>query len=215
MPNKRAQDFRGCAILLLSGSLTPLADRIIDRPGWAEGHHPHRLEFGQHERDITQRGPHILLSGYLWILAELHEPQEVYNDGAFENFTSKKAAPDALLWLEHGKPIVYAKGTKGLRLNRATLALEVVPVPDGNVEGLDILVHDETNKTIAQLLLDMPFGEFPIALGVLYCDPAPAFDTSVVEQNSKAAAGKKRDLNALLRKGDTWSVEPNAPPTDA
>ena len=146
---------------------------------------------------------------------EIYQNCVVYNDGAFDNFASKKAAPDALLWLEHGKPMLYAKGTKGLKLNRQTLALEVVAVPDGNVEGLDVLVHDETNRTIAQLLLDMPLGAFPIALGVIYCDPAPAFEAAVVEQTAKAVAGKKRDLNALLRKGDTWSVEPNAPPTDA
>ena len=65
----------------------------------------------------------------------------------------------------------------------------------------DILVHDETNKTIAQLLIDMPFGSFPIALGVIYCDPAPAFDAAVIEQNPKVAAGKKRDLNALAAQG--------------
>ena len=68
-------------------------------------------------------------------------------------------------------------------------------------------MHDETNKTIARLLMEMPFGNFPVALGIIYCDPTPAFDSSVVEQNRKIAAGKKRDLNGLLRKGDTWSVE--------
>jgi 2-oxoglutarate ferredoxin oxidoreductase subunit beta len=146
---------------------------------------------------------------------EIYQNCIVYNDGAFENFASKKAAADAQLWLEHGKPMLFAKGTKGLKLNRESLALEVVVVPDGNADGLDILVHDETNRTIAQLLLDMPFGAFPIALGVLYCDPAPAFDTSVVAQNAKAAVGKVRDLNALLRKGDTWTVEADAPPGDA
>ncbi len=88
-----------------------------------------------------------------------------------------------------------------------------MPVTDGNVEGLDLLVHDETNKAIAQLLLDMPFGNFPIALGVIYCDPAPTFDSAIVEQSCKAATGKRRDLNALLRKGETWSVD--APLVDA
>ena len=78
---------------------------------------------------------------------EIYSNCIVFNDGAFENFAGKKAAPDALLWLEHGKPMLFAKGTKGLHLNRDSLALEVVAVPDGNVEGLDILVHDETNKT--------------------------------------------------------------------
>jgi 2-oxoglutarate/2-oxoacid ferredoxin oxidoreductase subunit beta len=138
---------------------------------------------------------------------EIYQNCIVYNDAAFERFTSKKAAPDALLWLEHGKPMLFANGSKGLRLNAERCALEVVTVADGNTEGLGILVHDETNKTIAQLLVDMPFGEFPIALGVIYCNPAPTFESAVVEQNRQAAASKPRDLNLLLRKGETWSVD--------
>jgi 2-oxoglutarate ferredoxin oxidoreductase subunit beta len=46
-----------------------------------------------------------------------------------------------------------------------------------------------------------------MALGVIYCDPTPAFDSAVIEQHNKASAGKMRDLNALLRRGDTWSVD--------
>ena len=49
-----------------------------------------------------------------------------------------------------------------------------------------------------------------MALGVIYCDPTPAFDSAVIEQNNKASAGKMRDLNALLRRGDTWSVDRDA-----
>jgi 2-oxoglutarate ferredoxin oxidoreductase subunit beta len=137
---------------------------------------------------------------------EIFQNCPVYNDAVFDEFAGKKAAPDALLWVEHGKPLVYAKGTKGLRLNRERMALEVVPVEDGKIEGLDILVHDETNKTVAQMLLDLPFGAFPVALGVLYCNPVSTLEGAVIEQGLKAAAGRKRDLGALLSKGETWTV---------
>ena len=106
--------------------------------------------------------------------------------------------------------MLFANGTKGLRLNRDRLTLEVVPVADQDPIAADVLVHDETNKSIAQLLIDMPFGNFPMALGVIYCDPMSAFDSAVIEQNHKASAGKMRDLNALLRRGDTWSVDGDA-----
>jgi 2-oxoglutarate ferredoxin oxidoreductase subunit beta len=140
---------------------------------------------------------------------EIYQNCIVYNDAVFNEFAGKNAAPDALLWVEHGEPLVYAKGTKGLRLNRERMALEVVPVEDGKTDGLDILVHDETNKLIAQLLLDMPFGAFPVAMGVLYCNPAPTLEGAVVEQRSRAA-GRKRDLATLLSKGETWTVGPAA-----
>jgi 2-oxoglutarate ferredoxin oxidoreductase subunit beta len=143
---------------------------------------------------------------------EIYSNCVVYNNAAFEKFVGKKAAPDAQLWLETGKPMLFANGTKGLRLDRDSLTLEVVSMADQDPAAAGILVHDETNKTIAQLLIDMPFGSFPVAFGVIYCDPTPAFDGAVIEQNRTAAAGKIRDLNALLRKGDTWSVEDDAAP---
>jgi 2-oxoglutarate ferredoxin oxidoreductase subunit beta len=137
---------------------------------------------------------------------EIFQNCPVYNDAVFDEFAGKKAAPDALLWVEHGQPLLYAKGAKALRLNREHMALEVVPVVDGKTDGLDILVHDETNKTIAQMLLDMPFGVFPVALGVLYCNPVPTLEGAVTELSRKAAAGRNRDLSALLSKGETWTV---------
>jgi 2-oxoglutarate/2-oxoacid ferredoxin oxidoreductase subunit beta len=138
---------------------------------------------------------------------EIYQNCIVYNDGAFEKFAGKKAAPDAQLWLEPGKPMLFANGAKGLRLNREAWALEVVSLADQDPQAAGILVHDETNKIVAQLLIEMPFGNFPIALGILYCDETPTFDYALIKQNRTVAAGKKRDLNALLRKGDTWSVE--------
>jgi 2-oxoglutarate ferredoxin oxidoreductase subunit beta len=138
---------------------------------------------------------------------EIYQNCIVYNDGAFANFAGKKAAPDAVLWLEAGKPMLFGNGTKGLRFNRDRLALEVVTVANNDPKDLDILVHDETNAVIARLLIDTPFGDFPIALGVIYCDPMSPFDSAIIAQNREASGGKTRDLNALLRRGDTWSVD--------
>lgn len=163
--------------------------------------------------DVAQaRTPDILARAHAHrgtSFVEIYQNCVVYNDGAFEKFTSKKAAPDALLWLEAGKPMLFAGGTKGLRLNRDSLKLEVVTIVDQDAQA-GVLLHDETDKMVAQLLLDMPFGDFPLALGVIYCEPALAFENAVVAQNRAASVGKKRDLDALLRKGDTWSVEAEA-----
>ena len=53
----------------------------------------------------------------------------------------------------------------------------------------------------------MPGDVFPIALGVIYDDPATTFETAVREQNAAIAAGKKPDLQALVAQGQTWQVE--------
>ena len=129
----------------------------------------------------------------------------VYNDDVFAPFTEKANAAAQQLWVEHGKPLVFAGGTKGLVLDRDTLKLTVVEVTDGDTSG--VLVHDQTNRMIAHLLVEMPFGAFPMALGVLYDDPAPTFESAVVEQNAAAARGKAPDLQKLLSQGQTWQVD--------
>ena len=45
-----------------------------------------------------------------------------------------------------------------------------------------------------------------MALGVIWCSPAPSFEVVVAEQNAIASAGKAADLNALLRKGQSWEI---------
>lgn len=137
---------------------------------------------------------------------EIYQNCVVYNDGAFEAFTEKKSAPVTQIWLEHGKPMLFANGTKGLKLDRDRLQLEVIDVVDGDTS--DVLVHDETNRAIAAMLVDMPFPQFPVAQGVIYCDPAPSFDQVMEAQGEKLSAGKVADLNALLRRGQSWEVKP-------
>lgn len=127
----------------------------------------------------------------------------VYNDDVFAPFTDKKAGADLnQLWVEHGQKLVFAGGTKGLALDRERLALKVVVGDDP-----DVLVHDKSNRAIAHLLVEMPFGGFPMALGVIYEDPAPTFESAVVAQNTSAAAGKQADLARLLARGQTWMVD--------
>src|SRR3546814_2283237 len=102
--------------------------------------------------------------------------------------------------------MLFAKGTKGLRLNLDHLHLEVVDIVDGDWAAAGVLVHDERNRTIAHMLVEMPFGPFPMALGVIYDDPAPTFESAVVAQNTTASQGKVADLQKLVSKGQTWTV---------
>jgi 2-oxoglutarate ferredoxin oxidoreductase subunit beta len=129
----------------------------------------------------------------------------VYNDDVFAPFVAKAEAATHQLWVEHGEPLLFAGGTRGLAFDADALALKVVDVIDGDTS--EVLVHDRTSRTIAHLLVEMPFGPFPMALGVLYDDPAPTFESAVVAQNRDAAAGKKPDLQKLVAKGQTWQVE--------
>ena len=134
---------------------------------------------------------------------EIYQNCVVYNDGVFDGFTAKSVASERQLWLEHGQPMLFALGRKGLILNHQTLRLEVV-----DAEGrTDILVHDETSRPLAQALIEMRQPEFPVALGVIYRDPAPTFEAALAAQAHATAAGRTANLEALLRRGQTWEVK--------
>jgi 2-oxoglutarate ferredoxin oxidoreductase subunit beta len=136
----------------------------------------------------------------------------VFNDGAFDHFTERDVAAETQLHLEHGKPMRFGKANdRGLRLRPGALELEVVTIGQDGVGEADILVHDEKNQTTAFLLANLEPPAFPIALGVLYASPAPGlpFDRGMAEQNRQVRARGLGDLNALMRKGHTWTVEPD------
>ena len=109
--------------------------------------------------------PEILKAAHAFngaAFVEIFQNCIVYNADVFESFTAKKAAPEHQLLLEHGKPMLYAKGSRGIRFNPQTFALETAAVGEGGVPQTDILVHDETNPALAQMLLTMPQDRFPV-----------------------------------------------------
>jgi 2-oxoglutarate ferredoxin oxidoreductase subunit beta len=137
---------------------------------------------------------------------EIYQNCVVYNDDVFAGFTERDVAAEKQLWLKPGEKMLFAGGAKGLALDVERLSLKVV-------EGDDpaVIVHDPTNRGIAAMLILMPEG-FPVALGVIYENPAPTFESAVVEQNKAAASGKTPDLQALVSKGQTWMVEKEPKP---
>ena len=132
----------------------------------------------------------------------------VYNDGVYDRFTSREVAADAQVHVEHGEPLRFGKdGRRGLRVKPGSLSLEAVTIGEGGVSESDLVVHDRTDRTLAALLAAME-PPMPVALGVLYCDPAPAYEamvrSQIEEARSKAPDG---GIAALLRGGRTWEVE--------
>ena len=140
---------------------------------------------------------------------EIYQNCPVYNDGIFDQIKEKKTAADTRLVLEHGKPLTFgADQEKGIRLNRKTLMPEVVTISEDGVTEDDIVVHDETNKVLAQMLAGLKLPDFPEPVGVLYCEPtAPSYTDDFYQQRILVREQKgEADLNALLRTGHTWSV---------
>jgi 2-oxoglutarate ferredoxin oxidoreductase subunit beta len=132
----------------------------------------------------------------------------VFNNDVFADFTAKDVADEAEIFVAHGKPLTFGKEkNRGLRLKPGKLELEAVTIGENGVTEADILVHDETNKALAGMLAAMERPTMPVALGVLYCDPTPSYEDGVrhhmeIAKNNSTGG----DLNALLRRGHTWTV---------
>ena len=83
----------------------------------------------------------------------------------------------------------------------------MIALCEGGLTEADVLVHDETNRQMAMMLAQMEAPTMPVAVGVLYCNPAETYEHAVrVQEESATNAATIRDINALLRRGATWEV---------
>ncbi len=160
--------------------------------------------------DVSKHLPDVLKAAHAHkgaAFVEIFQNCIVYNKDVFEDFAAPKGAEARQLWLQDGQPMLFDDGNKGIAMDMDTLTLKVVDVANGDWQSAGVIVHNAKNRALAHMLVEMPFGEFPMALGVLYDDPRPTYDSAVVEQNAKLSEGKTPDLQALISKGQTWTVD--------
>ena len=138
---------------------------------------------------------------------EIYQNCNIFNDGAFFEFTEKKSKPERALFVEHGKPLVFNKGTEGIRLDGFTM--QVIDLENGAWSIDDCLVYDETSRELAGIVGRMFWqSELPRPFGVFYKEDRPTYDSMLQEQvrvvTEKRGPG---DLKAILHAGDTWVVD--------
>jgi 2-oxoglutarate ferredoxin oxidoreductase subunit beta len=132
----------------------------------------------------------------------------VFNDGVHRDFTDREVRDDRLLYLEHGKPMIFGKNRNmGLRL--AGLRPEIVTLGEDGISETDILVHDETSDdpTVHNMLARIYWPDFPVPVGVIRNVPRPTHDELIETQLREAVARHGRgDLASLLDGGETWTI---------
>ncbi len=137
-------------------------------------------------------------------LVEIYQNCNIFNDGAYKGFTEKEVRDERILYLEHGKPLLFgANKDKGIRFD-ANFQPQIVTGAD-----LDkAFVWDETaaNVAPAMALATMSEGEFPVPVGVFRRREKPNFETGIQAQVTAAKAKKKESLKDLLFAGEIWDV---------
>ncbi|AXL93016.1 2-oxoacid:ferredoxin oxidoreductase subunit beta [Streptomyces sp. CB09001] len=149
-------------------------------------------------------------------LVEIYQNCNIFNDGAFEVLKNKQQAQEAVIRLEHGRPIRFGApsadglGHKGVVRDPVTGDLEIVEVTPENESR--IVVHDthSASPTTAFALsrLADPQTLYHSPIGVFRDVERPVYDTLMAGQLDTAVEENgKGDLTALLTGNDTWTVE--------
>jgi 2-oxoglutarate ferredoxin oxidoreductase subunit beta len=161
----------------------------------------------EHLQEMMHRAGEHSGAAFLEVLQNCN----IFNDGAWRDFTDKSVKEDRMLVQKHGEPMIFgAEKNKGIRLNG--LQPEVVTIGENGVSVADLWVHDETDQdaTRTQILSRMWWPDFPVPVGVFRRVPRPTHDQLLVEQveSAKAARAAKGpvDLQKLLAAGETWTV---------
>jgi len=179
-------------ISMALGADATFVARSIDR-------HPHHLK-----EMIKRAGKH---KGTAFI--EIYQNCNIFNNGAYSLLTDKDTRDDHVLFLEHGKPMVFGKNhDKGIKLDGAFPV--VVDLTNGKYSLDDLLVHDESNESPALAMIlahltDHP--EFPTPIGVFRELSKETYDEGVHRQIKEVTEMKgEGDLKTLLFSGNTWEV---------
>jgi len=137
---------------------------------------------------------------------EIYQNCRIFNDGVFEYATDLATKAGNLLYLEHGRPLLYGKDRHlGLRLNG--VQLESVELNGNTIRA--VLTHDESaaETALAALLAGATAPALPECLGVLRCAPRPTYESylaRLAESRPRLSIGGMDDLFASE---DMWEVE--------
>jgi len=140
---------------------------------------------------------------------EVYQNCNIFNDGAFDYFAERNVRPDRVLYLEHGKPMIFGKDrNKGIRMKGAHP--EVVTIGENGITESDILVHDINlqDPSVAFMLARMEQPDFPQPVGVFRAVERPSYEQLLADQIDAAIAKSgSGSLEKLINAGDMWTVE--------
>jgi 2-oxoglutarate ferredoxin oxidoreductase subunit beta len=140
---------------------------------------------------------------------EVYQNCNIFNDKAFEYFTERSVRSDRVLYLEHGRPMIFGKERNlGVRMNGAHP--EIVRLGENGITEDDILVHDIYLKdpSVAFMLARMEQPDFPQPVGIFRAVERDTYEDMMAGQIEAAISKQGHgQLEKLLYGGDMWTVE--------
>jgi len=140
---------------------------------------------------------------------EVYQNCNIFNDHAFDSFAERSVRNDRVLYLEHGKPMIFGKDrNRGIRMNGAHP--EAVTIGENGITENDLLVHDIYLKdpSVAFMLARMEQPDFPQPVGIFRAVERQTYEDLMVGQIDAAIAkAGPGSLEKLINSGDTWVVD--------
>jgi 2-oxoglutarate ferredoxin oxidoreductase subunit beta len=159
--------------------------------------------FASHLRDtLTAANGHAGTS-----FVEILQNCNIFNDGAWDSMVDKDHRDGRVLYMEHGKPLVW--GSDDNKYGFILDGLSIKPVKLGETyQETDCVLHDKHSLILATMLANLdPSDGAPLAVGTFYESAKSTYDSMFATQISDATARLGAgDLAKLLNSGETWTV---------
>jgi 2-oxoglutarate ferredoxin oxidoreductase subunit beta len=160
--------------------------------------------FGPHLREVLRRAAAHRGSAFIEILQNCN----IFNDGAWEQWTDREVRDDQVIQIEDGKPLVYGKG-RGRGILRTENDLRTVDL-GADYSEKDLVVYNSRREDPAmafEMATTMTRPGFPLPIGVFRDVDVPSFERLAHDQmrqvREKEGPGS---LAAVVSAGDTWEV---------
>lgn len=139
---------------------------------------------------------------------EVFQNCNIFNDGAFDQYTSKDVRADRIVYVEPGQTLRFgANKEKGIVLDGRTP--RVVTIGENGVTEADLMVYDASDPSLAYLVSNLDLPEFPVPMGVFLDIERPTYEELLGAQCAAARkrAGGSPDLQRLIAGSNTWTVQ--------
>ena len=123
---------------------------------------------------------------------EIYQDCNIFNHGAFDEFSLKSNRAENTVLLTEGQPLVFGKD------GEQELALQGDAFQRVSRQEATDYQHDTTNYLAAMRLARLTFPEYPVPLGVYYQQPRETFALPCTFKKTAA------DLPALFRAKASW-----------
>jgi 2-oxoglutarate ferredoxin oxidoreductase subunit beta len=160
--------------------------------------------FGQHLREVLRRAAAHKGGAFIEILQNCN----IFNDGAWDQWTDREVRDDQVVQIEDGKPLVFGKG-RNRGILRVENDLRVVDL-GADYSEKDLVVYDSHREDPAlafEMATTMTRSGFPLPIGIFRDVTVPSFEVLAHDQmrqiREKQGPGS---LESFISAGETWAV---------